>query len=205
MNADPSPAARRRDSAATRQRLLDAAGQRFARHGYAATTVRDIADRAGVNVALINRYFTSKEGLFEACLVGAADDLTRTVGENVSIDLVADSMARHLAGPSADRQVHQILMLLRTSGDARADRLRLDRVRVIVERVAAAAGWHPDHPDGDRLLLGAEIALATVLGLAMLRVSMPLEPLAAAGQDDLAAPFHRLLHALLTAPARPRE
>src|SRR5262249_4490858 len=51
---------RRRDAATTRQLLLDAARQRFAIDGYAATSVRDIAHDAGVNVALINRYFTSK-------------------------------------------------------------------------------------------------------------------------------------------------
>ncbi|MDP9794164.1 hypothetical protein J2S43_002676 [Catenuloplanes nepalensis] len=64
--------------------------------------------------------------------------------------------------------------------------------------MAAAVGWDPAHPDGDRLLLGAEIALTTVLGLAMLRVSTPLEPLASAGQNDLATPFHALLHAVMT-------
>src|SRR5687768_16792368 len=64
-----TPVARpRRDAARTRRRLLEAARRRFARDGYATSTVRDIADDAGVNVALISRYFTSKEGLFEACL-----------------------------------------------------------------------------------------------------------------------------------------
>ena len=70
-----APRPRRRDAASTRQLLLDAARRRFARDGYAATTVRDIADDAGVNVALISRYFDSKEGLFEACLAAAVDEL----------------------------------------------------------------------------------------------------------------------------------
>src|ERR1700744_3072446 len=64
----PGVKVRHRDADETRQRLLQAARQRFAQDGYAATTVRDIAMEAGVNVALINRYFTSKEGLFEAYL-----------------------------------------------------------------------------------------------------------------------------------------
>ncbi len=64
---------RRRDAAETRNLLLTAARSRFAANGYTATTVREIADDAGVNVSLISRYFSSKEGLFEACLLGAAD------------------------------------------------------------------------------------------------------------------------------------
>src|SRR5690348_5267904 len=71
---------RRRDAARTRQALLEAARHRFAGDGYAATTVRDIADDAGVNVALISRYFQSKEGLFEACLTSAVDDMKRAAG-----------------------------------------------------------------------------------------------------------------------------
>src|SRR4051794_14153604 len=90
------PGARRRDAAGTRQLLLDAARRRFAGNGYTATTVRDIADDAGVNVALINRYFTSKEGLFEACLVGAVDDLDRTVAADLTLEQITHAMARQL-------------------------------------------------------------------------------------------------------------
>ena len=50
-----------RDAANTRRLLLSSARRRFAQDGYSATRVRDIAADAGVNVALINRYFSSKE------------------------------------------------------------------------------------------------------------------------------------------------
>ena len=54
----------KRDAQATRSAIL-AAGQRaFTAKGFDAAGVRDIAKDAGVNVALINRYFGSKEGLF---------------------------------------------------------------------------------------------------------------------------------------------
>ncbi len=64
-----------RDAAATRRALVRAARRRFATDGYRATTVRQIAADAGVNVALINRYFESKEGLFEACMMRTSDEL----------------------------------------------------------------------------------------------------------------------------------
>ena len=162
--------------------------------------MREIADQAGVNVALISRYFTSKEGLFEACLVGAADELDRVVHDDVSIDALADSIARHLAGPSADWRAHPILMLFRGSGDAHADLIRHAKLRFLAERVATAAGWHPGHPDEEKLLLRAQMAFAAALGLAILRSSTPLEPLASAGQDDLAGPLRAMMGAVLTTP-----
>lgn len=50
----------------TAVRLLDIAEALFSEHGYAMTTVRDIATRAKVNQALINYHFQNKKGLFNA-------------------------------------------------------------------------------------------------------------------------------------------
>jgi len=188
---------RRRDAAGTRQLLLDAARRRFAGDGYAAATVRDIADDAGVNVALINRYFASKEGLFQACLVGAVDEFGRTVGHDVTLDQMPQAIASQLAGPHTGKYPNQILLLLRSSGDERADRIRLDVLRSFAERLATAAGWRPDHPDADRLLLRAQIMLSASLGMAILRSSAAMEPLTSAGEEDLIGPLQDVLGALL--------
>src|SRR4051794_18798660 len=48
--------------------IIDAAREEFARGGYAGTKVRAIADRAGVNDAMLYRHFESKEELFEAAV-----------------------------------------------------------------------------------------------------------------------------------------
>src|SRR5262245_12590039 len=58
---------------ATRQRLLDAAGEVFAEHGYRAATVRDICERAGANVAAVNYHFGDKDRLYEAVVRFAHD------------------------------------------------------------------------------------------------------------------------------------
>jgi AcrR family transcriptional regulator len=185
---------RRRDAAQTRQLLLDEAGRRFARDGYASTTVRDIADGAGVNVALINRYFTSKEGLFEACLTHATTDLKKVAAGLDPAD-VAASMARRIAGSSGEARLDVgLLLLLRTSGDERIDDLRRNLIRSMSERLAASrTGGSP----GDEALLRAQIVLSAALGIAVLRASIGVQPLATAGEDDLRAPLADLIDALL--------
>ena len=50
----------------TATRLLDVAEALFSEHGYALTTVRDIAAKSKVNQALINYHFKNKRGLFNA-------------------------------------------------------------------------------------------------------------------------------------------
>ena len=64
---DASPR-RRRDAAATREAILEAATRRFATQGYERAGVREIAADAGVTAALVNRYFGSKEKLFAAAV-----------------------------------------------------------------------------------------------------------------------------------------
>ena len=68
----PTPARRRRGrrpgGADTRAALLDAARAEFAERGYDGATVRVIAERAGVDPAMVNHWFGGKEALFTAAL-----------------------------------------------------------------------------------------------------------------------------------------
>jgi len=49
----------------TEEKFKAAARVVFTKKGYAATKTRDIAEEAGLNLALLNYYFRSKENLFE--------------------------------------------------------------------------------------------------------------------------------------------
>jgi AcrR family transcriptional regulator len=60
------PQRRRRDAARSRELLLRAASDLFAERGFDRTTIRDIGERAGVDPALIARYFGSKTLLYIA-------------------------------------------------------------------------------------------------------------------------------------------
>lgn len=71
-HSHPPPASsgprRERNSAATKLRLLDAAEHEFAARGFTGVRLRDIADAAGVQPALIHHYFGDKQGLYRAVL-----------------------------------------------------------------------------------------------------------------------------------------
>ena len=61
----------------TRETILDAAEETFAKSGYAGTSLREIADKAGVNQALLHHYFGSKDGLFKAIFLRRGQELSR--------------------------------------------------------------------------------------------------------------------------------
>jgi AcrR family transcriptional regulator len=63
--------ATRPDGAATRQHLLDTAGQVFAARGFADATSKEICERAGTPMASVHYHFGSREALYEAALVEA--------------------------------------------------------------------------------------------------------------------------------------
>lgn len=83
----PAASSRRRTSftplpveaAAARTRLLHAALQLFAEHGFAKTSIRQIAQAAAVNPASISYYFGDKNGLYRAAF-------TEPMGSPVSLD-----------------------------------------------------------------------------------------------------------------------
>lgn len=52
----------------TRQRLLDAAGEVFAKRGFRQATVREICRKAHANIAAVNYHFRDKDGLYAAVL-----------------------------------------------------------------------------------------------------------------------------------------
>jgi AcrR family transcriptional regulator len=57
------------EALSTEEKIKAAARSVFTKKGYAATRTRDIAEEAGINLALLNYYFRSKEKLFELVMM----------------------------------------------------------------------------------------------------------------------------------------
>lgn len=72
----PKKAGRRPGNEETRSQILAAACHRFAQVGYESTTIRAVAQEAGVDPALVMHYFKNKDGLFSA----ATEALTEVPG-----------------------------------------------------------------------------------------------------------------------------
>jgi AcrR family transcriptional regulator len=67
--------------ASTEERIKEAARKVFTTKGYAAARTRDIAEEAGINLALLNYYFRSKEKLFELIMLENIQQFVRGVKE----------------------------------------------------------------------------------------------------------------------------
>lgn len=72
------------DGLSTEEKIMQAAKKLFTQNGFAATRTRDIAKQAGINLALLNYYFRSKEKLFDIVMI----DNFRQFIKGISIHLL---------------------------------------------------------------------------------------------------------------------
>ncbi|MEZ4240495.1 MAG: TetR family transcriptional regulator [Myxococcota bacterium] len=186
----------RRNAAETRERILAAARAAFARAGYDGVGVREIARDAGVTAMLINRYFGSKEGLFEAVL-----DATMAEPVVLSAANLADAdPARRLAEAIVDvtdpgcSPLDGFLILMRSASSPRAAALAWPRIEAghLARLVDALRG-----PDREAR---AAVVLAFVAGLKLFRSGGGLRPLVETPREVLVATLEPALRALLEPP-----
>src|SRR5690348_4122906 len=101
--------------------IIESAIELFAEKGFEGTSIRDLATKADVNVAMINYYFGSKEKLFE-CMVKQKAAYTKDILEEIvnndhlseieKIDRIIDSyVSRLFSNRKFHRVIHQELML----------------------------------------------------------------------------------------------
>ena len=80
-----------------RERLLAAALDQFTRRGYAAATVRELCEAAGVTKPVLYYYFKSKEGLYLELMDGAYALFESVVAELVMYPGVVQHCGLHLS------------------------------------------------------------------------------------------------------------
>jgi AcrR family transcriptional regulator len=80
-----------------RQRIYDAAMALFARKGYGATGMREIADEAGVNLSRVNYYFKGKLGLLRAVLIDYWERYYEALAPVADLSLTGEERVRRTA------------------------------------------------------------------------------------------------------------
>lgn len=192
----PSRPERPRDSAVTRAALLDAARELFASEGYVGTTVRAVAERAGVNQALLFRHFGNKEALFTEAVAGQALDL---LGAGPPEQLLERTLAAMLAGDTSGAEL--FFATLRSAGNADVAATIRAELGAGYGRVFAAQSAARDPQDA---ALRADLLLAWLLGIGLLRTVLRTEALRDADTDVVSAHVIRGAEALLRGdPALP--
>src|SRR3954451_7227962 len=169
-------ARRPHDATATRQALLEAAGRLFDEVGYDRATTREIGERAGVDPAMIARYFDSKEGLFLAAIAAGA-------GEEEEIDFAPRALLAFLVERWDERGHSPISRALASPSLSEEVRLRVStivRERLLGQLTAELAGRGAAEPR-----LRAELLIAIALGVAMTRANGTLETLATAPRQRI--------------------
>ncbi len=68
----------------TEEKIINAARSIFTQKGFSATRTRDIAEEAGINLALLNYYFRSKKNLFRIIIEEKFDELFGMIGPILS-------------------------------------------------------------------------------------------------------------------------
>ena len=68
----------------TEEKIIAAARKLFIQKGFSATRTRDIAEEAGINLALLNYYFRSKQNLFQIIIEEKFDTLFGLIGPILS-------------------------------------------------------------------------------------------------------------------------
>jgi len=185
---------------ASREAILRAARVLFARLGFRGTTMRAVAKRARVDMALVHYFFGSKPKLFTASIELPIDPEQVAALLATRPTAPGEVMARYYLEHLFVERSDTITAMLRAGlGDPGC----VPALRALIERTivsAAAQGL-----GGKDARLRAELTGALMVGLFVNRCIVGVEPLATASVDEVVALLAPALDALLRTPgAAPR-
>jgi AcrR family transcriptional regulator len=178
----PKRLTREESKARTREQLLAAAGKLFERHGFAATSLEQVAEEAGVTKGAVYAHFSDKVDLFLSFVdehsVVMSPNLTTDGSATLEDDLgrlgreVAEQLPRDPRGTAFGLELRAFALR-----NPRARRESARQIRDVLEQILVSEGTVP--PDGDRFsptdlpLQLSVIAQALIAGLTELRAFDP--------------------------------
>jgi len=181
----------------TRGAILDAARALFATQGFERSTIRAIANSAHVDPALVLHYFGTKENVFLSAveLPFEPEAVLPTILAG-DIESLGERIARFVVGLlEEDAARSRFLAVVRAAASEPAAALLL---RGLIERrirdpIAQALG-------GDDAELRASLVGSQIIGLAMARYVVRVEPLASLPSESLVARIAPTLQRYLAEP-----
>ncbi|TDC37014.1 TetR/AcrR family transcriptional regulator [Micromonospora sp. 15K316] len=188
---------RRPGNPGTREAILSSARSAFAERGFDAASIRTIAATAGVDPALVHHYFGSKDQLFLAAMQAPVDPRELLPGVIAGDrDGIGERLVRTFLGVWDSPASTAGVALLRSavSNEWTARLLREFVVTQVLRRVL-------EHLDVDpaELPLRGSLVATQLVGLAMMRYVIRLEPVASAAPETLVATVGPTVQRYLTA------
>ena len=173
---------------------MDAATAQFAEHGFQAATIRGIAAAAGVDTALIRHYYGSKDDLFAATLQFAPEALSRVVaaatGDHDHLgQRVVAAYVELWEDPTTAAPLHAAVRtaVSSTGGAALMQEFIQTRMLPVFRPVL-----------DDRAALRVTLASSHMLGTAISRYVLRIEPLAGLDREELIATLAPAIQHYLT-------
>ncbi|MFI6297674.1 TetR family transcriptional regulator [Nonomuraea sp. NPDC050790] len=165
----------RRSSADTKAVILAAARERFAADGYEKATIRSIAGDAGIDPAMVMRYFGNKEKLFAAA---AHIDLKFPDFAALPREELGKALVSHFLGLWEHNEALQVLLRTGVTNEAAAERMRAIFAGQLTPVVAALTS-------PEQAPIRAGLAASQILGLALARYILKFPPIVAMPREDL--------------------
>jgi AcrR family transcriptional regulator len=182
----PDPARRRGPRSGggdTRAAILAAAREEFAERGYAAATVRSIGSAAGVDAAMINHYFGTKAGLFQE-VIQLPVDPTSGLAEALAGPRqdIGRRLALYFLGLWEQPDFREPIIAVLRSAEAEPSGGRMVREYLLSHVLPQVRGYAVG-PDPTRQVA---LAMSHLVGVAMGRHVLRMDPLATPGVEELA-------------------
>jgi len=191
----PARTGRRPGSSDTRDRILLAARAAFGELGFEAATIRGVAARAGVDPALVHHYFGTKQQLFVAAME-IPHDVAAVIPRALDgpLEELGLRIARFVLELWDSPEMHPLMLGIVRS--AATDPVAAGMFRqVLAEGPFLALARATDRPDAD---LRATLVGSQLVGLAMARYIVKVDPIASADREVLVRAIGPTLQRYLT-------
>jgi AcrR family transcriptional regulator len=184
VNVEVSAEPRPRNANATRQAILEAARRQFIRDGYDNAGLRAIAADAGIDPALICRYFGSKKQLFCEALESLSKDPMAVIrGERASC---GQRLARAVLESGLERERHMGWIGLVLGATSSPEASALAHAQIEREFIEPFSEWI----GGPRAREKAWLVSSLLLGAVIMN---NIQPACSAAEGNLADQIQRML------------